>query len=306
MHTVFFGGMAQYYYNAGGTLIQDDNVPFVSTIGLVTRDANAVMTEIKIGDMQVLSGSGSEFLINKSLPLYEHDVIKYSRINQDSILAGYLVGGINSSAPNIFNINNGTQSFADPTVYKVILVKNSVVPLQLLSFKGLRQSGYIALQWKTAWEQDMTGFEIEHSSDAVNFTSIGYETAKGSLTQFYTYDFRHYTTQRGLNYYRLKMIGLDGTFSYSMVVVVMYDDKEALFLAYPNPVKEHLIVEWMQDFSDKVVIVISDMTGRRITNEYKPGSTRRVYIKTAALPAGTYVLQILAGDKNYNSTFIKE
>ena len=44
MHTVFFGGIAQYF-DSVGTLVQDNEVPFVKTIARVTRDANGVMSE---------------------------------------------------------------------------------------------------------------------------------------------------------------------------------------------------------------------------------------------------------------------
>ena len=47
MHTVFFGGIAQYYENLG-IIIQDDNVPFVKTIARVTRDSEGNMVEYKL------------------------------------------------------------------------------------------------------------------------------------------------------------------------------------------------------------------------------------------------------------------
>jgi hypothetical protein len=47
MHTVFFGGIAQYY-DSLGILVQDNNVPFVKTIARVTRDASGTMAEYKL------------------------------------------------------------------------------------------------------------------------------------------------------------------------------------------------------------------------------------------------------------------
>lgn len=48
MHTVFFGGIAQFY-DSLGILVQDNNVPFVKTIARVTRNAAGVMAEYKLG-----------------------------------------------------------------------------------------------------------------------------------------------------------------------------------------------------------------------------------------------------------------
>ncbi|MEN9001406.1 MAG: hypothetical protein ABF242_03730, partial [Flavobacteriales bacterium] len=47
MNTVFFGGIAQYY-DVGGVLTQDNNVPFVNTIARVSRDASGNMAEYKL------------------------------------------------------------------------------------------------------------------------------------------------------------------------------------------------------------------------------------------------------------------
>ncbi|NNC86418.1 MAG: T9SS C-terminal target domain-containing protein, partial [Bacteroidia bacterium] len=124
MHTIFFGGIAQYY-DSLGSLIQDNNVPFVKTIARVTRTANGTMMEYKLpGEMPGLLGAGSEFIPIEGLPVYANEVIKYDSINTDTTMLGYIFGGINSSAQNIFWINDGTQSNASDVMYKVHVIKN--------------------------------------------------------------------------------------------------------------------------------------------------------------------------------------
>ena len=123
MHTVFFGGIAQYYDSAG-VRIKDDNVPFVKTIARVTRDGDGNMTEHKLPvEMPAFLGAGSEFIRADNLPEYANEVIKLDEIKADSILIGYIFGGIRSSEPEIFWSNNGTQSAANSEIYKVFLLK---------------------------------------------------------------------------------------------------------------------------------------------------------------------------------------
>lgn len=124
MHTVFFGGIAQYYDNAG-TLVQDNNVPFVKTIARVTRNANGSLAEYKLPiEMPSLLGAGSEFIVNPTLPQYRNGVLKLDELTENTTL-GYLFGGIESSAPNIFFINEGTESVASNRLYKVVLTKTT-------------------------------------------------------------------------------------------------------------------------------------------------------------------------------------
>jgi len=133
MHTVFFGGIAQYYDSAG-TLIQDNNVPFVKTIARVTRNAAGVMSEYKLPlDMPALLGAGSEFIPPEDLPQYANEVIKLDDLNDDSTLLGYIYGGISSSAPNVFFINTGTQSTASSQIFKVYAVKANGSDLHALN-----------------------------------------------------------------------------------------------------------------------------------------------------------------------------
>jgi hypothetical protein len=121
MHTLFFGGIAQYYDSAG-VLVQDNDVPFVKTIARVTRDANGKMTEYKLPiDMPSLLGAGSEFILNKSLPAYPNEVLKLDDINEERVLLGYIYGGISSTAANIFFTNTGSQSSASSEIFAVYL-----------------------------------------------------------------------------------------------------------------------------------------------------------------------------------------
>lgn len=127
MHSLFFGGIAQYYMD-GETLVQDDNVPFVKTIARVTRTSDGSMAEYKMSpEMPGLLGAGSEFIAATGLPTYTNGVIKLHELEADSVLIGYIVGGIHSSAPNIFFVNDGTQSEAFPTVFKVYLTQDDIL-----------------------------------------------------------------------------------------------------------------------------------------------------------------------------------
>ena len=127
MHTVFFGGIAQYYDSAG-VLVQDNNVPFVKTIARVTRDSTGQMAEYKLPiEMPALLGAGAEFIPASGVPHYPNGVVKLDELTADTTLLGYIYGGIESSAPNIFWINDGTQSIATSRIFKVYLIKDSLL-----------------------------------------------------------------------------------------------------------------------------------------------------------------------------------
>ncbi len=126
MNTVFFGGIA-LYYDSLGTLVQNNDVPFVKTIARVSRDASGVMSEHKLPiEMPSYLGAGSEFITLQDIAQYDNHVIKYDELTSDTTLVGHIFGGISSSAQNIFFVNDGSQSSASNILFKVYLVKSQL------------------------------------------------------------------------------------------------------------------------------------------------------------------------------------
>ena len=126
MQTVFFGGIAQYYME-GDVLVQDQDVPFVSTIARIERTPDGRLTEYKLPvSMPGYLGASAEFIRLEGIPTYPNGVVKLDELPTDAVLIGYIFGGIESTAPNIFWINEGTESSAHAVIYEVYLNKNSL------------------------------------------------------------------------------------------------------------------------------------------------------------------------------------
>lgn len=126
MHTIFFGGMSQYYYQ-NNTLVQDDQVPFVKTISRVSRNAQGQLNEYRMPvEMPSLKGASAEFIPNLTLPHYENKVLKLNEIEQNTFQIGHIYGGISSATLNPFSNNQTNTTQADPSIYEVWLSKTMV------------------------------------------------------------------------------------------------------------------------------------------------------------------------------------
>lgn len=178
MHTLFFGGIAQYYDSAG-VLVQDNNVPFVKTIARVTRTGNGIMTEYKLPvEMPALLGAGSEFIPVESLPHYNNEVIQLDNLLADTTLAGYIYGGINSTAPNIFFVNNGTQSTASSQLFKVFIIKKSTLGIDQLNTQSIG-----SLKMMVFPNPNDGDFTISYYLKAGTDTKITIHTQEGQLME---------------------------------------------------------------------------------------------------------------------------
>ncbi len=134
MHSLFFGGMSQYYY-MNDNLLEDIQVPFVRTVSLLTRQANGSLHEYALPvEMPGYQGSASEFILNKENPLLHDEVVHLSQISADTILLGHIFGGILSYSLNPFSQNQTNTTRADSTVFAVRLIRQSSA--SLLEYDG--------------------------------------------------------------------------------------------------------------------------------------------------------------------------
>lgn len=144
MHTVFFGGIAQFYDSAG-VMVQDNDVPFVKTIARVTRNATGIMSEHLLPvSMPGYLGSASEFIPVEDIPTYSNEVIKLDSLTNDSTLLGYIYGGISSPNKNIFAGNGSATSSASQVIYKVFLLKNNLSGIPNPASNSSNEIGLVA------------------------------------------------------------------------------------------------------------------------------------------------------------------
>jgi hypothetical protein len=85
----------------------------------------------------------------------------------------------------------------------------------------------VELIWKTEYEENNKGFEVERSQTTV-WSSIGFVTARGSNEQGAGYRFLDTVSTEGVYFYRLKQIDLDGSIFFSAMTIVVPDTPGAL------------------------------------------------------------------------------
>ncbi|MEN9743163.1 MAG: hypothetical protein RLZZ65_968 [Bacteroidota bacterium] len=132
MHHLFLGGISQYYYQ-NGTIVNDPNVPFVKTISRLSQEPDGTYHEyIMNSEMPALLGASAEFIPKSDLPYYTSEILDLNAITADSLLIGYLVGGLKSTALNPFTANNTAQTSANAIFYEVWLKKTetNAIPVQ--------------------------------------------------------------------------------------------------------------------------------------------------------------------------------
>jgi len=221
-----------------------------------------------------------------------------------------------SAAPGTTGANSGTISNpqVNRTGFSVANLSNnfywgSVNPgmttlaVNLLSFSGQQQSGSVVLNWQAALDGNHRIFSIERSTDGASFVEIGEVPVVGNSASGYSYSYTDQRPVNGKNYYRLKIAGLDGAFTYSRIVSIylMEDNK---FVVFPNPSDGHSInVQIAQSSQSPGAIDVFNDLGILVGHAYATSPVFPVYF-TPGLSPGVYFARYSSQGRNVVKTFV--
>ncbi len=240
-----------------------------------------------------------------------------SEIYTDSINGNYyrmLAPGVYSfefSADEYMSqtINNVFVTNFNTTILDVQLVPNSL-PVELLSFNVSVNDKGVLLEWKTATENNNSGFEIQKQANNQQFSNtnwelVGYVDGFGTTTEPHNYSFTDNNIQPGYYSYRLKQIDYDGSFEYSEIVEVEVSSPKEFILNqnYPNPFNPSTEISFRIPETGEVTLKIFDVLGNEmatLVNEVKLAGKYEIEFNGDSFSSGVYFYSLSA--VNYFST----
>ena len=301
MNTTFFGGTSLYSYNDITNVLEYDSlVPFINDITTLTRLSNGSSIEnISSEKMPALLGTNAKFILNKSIPHYDNEVIKLNQLTGRTF-AGYIYGGIRALLPN-----NGN-SFPSEYVFKVYITPDFPLPVELSSFTSSVNKRDVKLNWTTASEENNSGFDIEKSNfNNSSWLKIGYVRGIGNSNIQKNYSFEDKNLNSGKYKYRLKQIDFNGNYRYfelSNDVNIETPESFSLNQNYPNPFNPNTIINYQLNAYGKVTLKIFNTTGKEVAtlvNEYKEAGYYSINFSaaegTANLSNGVYYYRLESG-----------
>jgi len=162
------------------------------------------------------------------------------------------------------------------------------LPLNLLSFTADIKNAKGILNWQTEKEINTQSFIVEKSVDGTQFKQIGELPAKNNSTAVNNYSFIDDNLATGKNYYRLKMVDINGQFTYSPVRVITYNLNNFEVVIYPNPVTGNTV--YIKTSANCSSIELKDMTGKRL--QFVSASGKQNTFDVSGIGSGLYVLVI--------------
>ncbi|MEO6819354.1 MAG: T9SS type A sorting domain-containing protein [Ginsengibacter sp.] len=141
----------------------------------------------------------------------------------------------------------------------------SPLPLQLLYFKGSYDGKVNVLKWKTTNENYFKSFDLQKSSNGQDFETISSLTGNSAPVKSVEFVFTDAFPFAGSNFYRLKMVNADNSFTYTEIINLISEGRKLIISGiYPNPVKGIFQVKINSASQVQSNIEIVDFSGRRI------------------------------------------
>lgn len=190
---------------------------------------------------------------------------------------------------------------------KFFLIDAAVpLPVTLLSFDGRLNNNSILLNWSTSSELNSNYFNLEKSSDGTNFYSIGTVNAAGTSTIQRNYNFTDRQVNE-FNYYRLKMVDIDGHFIYSKTVLIKNPDAKQNVWVVNNPFRTFIQVRFAKTPQQKVQFDLVNMAGVTVYRKETGSSNEiRLDLSTVYLPAGMYMLRTRVDGRLFTHKLAKD
>ncbi len=181
------------------------------------------------------------------------------------------------------------------------------LPIFLHKF-SVTQSGAVNLvKWTTELESNIEYFEVERSSNGINFSTIHRQEASNATGPNH-YSFADNQSLPGFNYYRLKIVERGSVIRYSVVVRTVVEGEENTLKVIPNPVVNNFSLSYMAREKDRVIIQIRDIAGRLLQTFKEDVNKGQNVIYMQNLPnwnSGVYYISVQNKDEVKQAKFIK-
>lgn len=164
--------------------------------------------------------------------------------------------------PNIFSVE-GDQV----TIYEWFAqnaLAKGILPVTIANINAKSYENAIIINWSTSSELNSRYFEIQRSTDGQNFRKMGVVSAAGNSNVVQQYFFRDELPANGKNFYRLKVVDLDGQYELSKIVNVQVKTTKNMLIKSSaiNRPSGKLSLELESGGNSNVNIFVTDINGR--------------------------------------------
>ena len=189
-----------------------------------------------------------------------------------------------------------------------VAVMASSLPLKLLSFTGKLRDDQVDLNWETTNEKNVLGFDIERMTGNA-WDKIGFVASSSTNVLSNHYACNDNFPMKGINYYRLKILDIDGKFVYSNIINIdLKPNKNFIYQNFPNPFSNFTDIKFEIAEKTSVKIIVYNAIGIQVAvllNEIKEPGMYQVRWNAENVASGNYYYKVVIGENIITKKILK-
>jgi hypothetical protein len=205
---------------------------------------------------------------------------------------------LSSATSATFSVTSNAATSAGDR-FRIVFKNNNPLPVSFVNVKAYEKNAAIQVEWNIASESGMNRYEVEESSDAINFSKSKLVQAKANNNTAVSYSWLDNTVVAGANYYRIRSIGNNGEIKLSPVVKVNIGKGPQEITIYPNPVRGGSFSLQMNNFgAGNYTLDIYSIAGQKVMTRsfnHTGGSGTQSFVLDKQVRPGVYQLVVQNG-----------
>ena len=215
-------------------------------------------------------------------------------------------------ATTLSNLSNANCRFTDVgnIITLNVLDCGPLLSTELISFTGQEDNGLAKLKWITTKEEEPLIFDIERSTDAINFSLVAsVNSYRDSTSEQNTYYYNDPIALPGRVFYRIKERNSAGHSKYTKTIQLSRSALPFSFVTVVNPFDDKLLFDISSDKNGKADAVLIDQSGNIVNRksfQLGSGVNKLSMDATGKLPTGVYYLRIESGGTSLQKKVLRQ
>ncbi len=317
----FSDGVLTTYDNNNANAVDKNDAKKLINIGenicIGREDKN-----LAIERRQTIDGNDTTFLNVYKLKQqhYKLQITTESMINSSlyAVLKDNFLGATNNTVLNmggitdiVFNVTADPASYA-VNRFSIVFAKQLILPVTFLSVKAYRVQKNISVEWKTANDLNNKEYEVQHSSNGINFTKAATIKSMVHNGGNAAYSWLDVNAGEGIQYYRIKLSSFKEKDNYSAIMKVDISgiNAEKNIVVYGNSIKDNNLTLQINHLEKGIYnLQLYSMDGQLIKSfsvNHAGGSAAQTFTINQYVATGKYQLQLSGKSVNLTTWLIKE
>ncbi len=204
------------------------------------------------------------------------------------------------------SLTNGIQQF---NRFSIVNPGDIILPVKIINLKAYQKGSGVQIDWTALNEVNVGHYEVERSTNAISFTSLGNVNALNNAASL-NYSKIDPSPVNGNNFYRIKAVDKNGAITYTGIVPVNISNGKSSVSVYPNPVQNRIVnVQFTNLPAGNYNLILYNTLGQPVLSrkiEHAGGSATQSFTLPVNTAAGAYTVKLFNKTFDFTSRIVVE